>query len=63
MTDDVERALRVLSGLCPDCGKTLKEHTITCPTEHKNRIQKLKNFYVTKSLLYTLNNIKESKDV
>ena len=61
--DDVERAQRILSGLCPDCGKAIAEHTLLCPTEHENRIQRLKNAVAKRSLINTLNEVKDKKDV
>lgn len=63
MNDDVERAAKILSGLCPDCGKPIAEHTIICPTEHKNRMQRLKNTVVKQTLVNTLEHVKETKDV
>ena len=63
MIDDVTRAERILSGVCPDCGKAILEHTLLCPTEHENRIQRLKNAVAKKSLMNTLNAVKDKKDV
>lgn len=62
MTDNIDRAQRILEGKCPDCGKTLEEHTVICPTEHNNRLRRLKNAVVKNSLLDTMTKILDIKD-
>lgn len=61
--DNTVRAERILQGLCPDCGKDIKDHTLVCPTEYNNRIQKLKNAIVVQSLVNEFYKVKDSKAI
>lgn len=65
MTDEVDRAQRVLEGRCASCGKYPPHHSIACDSNEVeyNRLMKLKHVIAKQGLINTIKTVKEKKDV